>query len=573
MDTAARRVRWACRLTAVILCGLHAVAARHTMNPDGVSYLDLADGVARGDLHASLNPYWSPLYPWLLATALTIVRPTAYWECAVVHGLNFILFLVALAAFEWFLSEWLRSLRPAEEDSPAPLPEWALIGLVYALFAWMARRLVTVSTVTPDMCVAAFVFLAAALVLRLRRLGPSPGRSASLGLVLAAGYLAKAVLFPLGFVFLGASALAAGGWRRAARHLAVSGGVFGLLAGCYIAALSAACGHVTFGDSGKLNYAWYVVGVPRPHASAAHGLAHPPRRLAGAVPVYSFEPLGGTYPLWYDPAYWYQGLTALVGLRQQATAVGRTAATYFTLFSEQLLGFTAAFAVLLLFTLFGRGGGWWSAFAGCLRLLVRQYPVLLPAAAALGLYALVGHVEGRLIGPFLVLLAASILAVVRVTPGLGQPAGYLARACLWVLAVLLGANVLFDAGNVAAALSRGEGPAAHPDWRVAQILREQGLNDGDPVGFVGFTFDAYWARLAGLRLVAEVPQNEAPRFWAARESVRAAALDAFRRAGTRAVVARLAGGGTAAGWRDIPGTDYVYLPLDTSVEPSLAAAP
>jgi hypothetical protein len=185
----------------------------------------------------------------------------------------------------------------------------------------------------------------------------------------------------------------------------------------------------------------------------------------------------------------------------------------------------------------------------------------------------VGHVEGRLVGPFLVLLAAAVLAAVRVPAGWGQPAGHLARACLWVLAALLGANVLFDAGNVAAALRRGEGPAAHPDWRVARLLREQGLRDGDAVGFVGFTFDAYWARLAGLRLVAEVPQNEAPRFWAARESVRTAAMDAFRRAGSRVVVARLQGGGAAAGWHDVPGTDYVWLPLDAAREPSLAAAP
>jgi hypothetical protein len=558
---AARRVRWCCRLAAVLLCGLHAYAARHTMNPDGVSYLDLADGIAHGSLSASLNAYWSPLYPWLLAAALSVARPTAYWECAVAHGLNFVIFLGALAAFEWFLTQWLRGLPAPEEDRPGPLPEWALVGLAYALFVWMARRLVTVSVVSPDMCVAALVFLAAGLLLHIRRLGPTPGRSAALGLVLAAAYLAKAVMFPLGLVFLGVSALAAGGARRAVGHLAAAGLAFGLVAGGYAAALSAARGHVTFGDSGKLNYAWYVGGVPRPHASAADGLAHPPRRLDGPVAVYEVAgPAGGTYPLWYDPAYWYEGVAVRWGLRPQAAALARTAAEYFVLLGEQLLAFTAVVGVLLLFGLFARTGPWRSRLGQGLGLLAGQYPILLPAAAAVAAYALVGHVEGRLIGPFLVLLAAALLAVVRVAAAQAQAAAYLARACLWVLAALLGINVLFDTSQAAAALASGEGPRAHSDWRVAHFLRRQGLREGDPVGFVGFTFDAYWARLARLHIVAEVPQPEAPRFWAAGDSVQAEALGALGSAGSRAVVARRPGG-APPGWQAIPGTDYAYRPL------------
>ena len=40
-----------------------------------------------------------------------------------------------------------------------------MTGLAYVLFAWTSRRLITVSFVTPDMGVAALVYLAAALVL------------------------------------------------------------------------------------------------------------------------------------------------------------------------------------------------------------------------------------------------------------------------------------------------------------------------------------------------------------------------------------------------------------------------
>jgi hypothetical protein len=536
------------------------------MNPDGVSYLDIAGACARGDLAASLNPYWSPLYPWLLAGALALVRPTAYWECALVHGVNFLVFLAALVAFEWFLTEWLRDrrARAGREGAATLMPEWVPVGFAYALFAWTSRRLVTVSFVTPDMCVAFFVYLSAALTLRLRRLGPAPARSLGLGLVLGLGYLAKAVLFPVGFVFLGASALAAGGRRPALRHLAVAVPAFVVVAGSFIAALSAARGYVTFGDSGRLNNAWCVAGVPRPQAPADAGLAHPPRQLHGSPAVYEFAaPVGGTYPLWYDPAYWYEGLRAPAALRQRVAAVGRAAASSYTLLAEQLLGFTAAGAILLLFTLSGRPEPWPGRLRGVLAGVVGQYPVLLPGLAAGGLYLAVGVIEGRLIGAVLVLAAAVLLAAVRPAPGQVSAASAVARACLVVLGLLLGANVLFDAGNAAASVARGEGPAAHSEWNLARALAGRGLRAGDGVAFIGFTYDAYWARLGGYRIVAEVPQGEAERFWTAGGSVRAEVLAAMGRAGARAVVALHP---APPGWESVPGTGYAFRMLGENAD-------
>ncbi len=546
---------WPWRCLAVALCALHAYVARHTMNPDGVSYLDIADACAQGHWAACLNPYWSPLYPWLLAGALTLLHPSAYWECAVVHGVNFLLFLGALAAFEFFLRECLRARRETEADDGQPLPGWALAGISYAVFAWICRRLVTVSFVTPDMGVAALVLLASAWTLRLRRLGPTPARSVALGATLGTAYLAKTVMFPLSFAFLAASTFSVVGWRRGLRHLAAAGVAFTLIAGSFIAALSLSRGYFTYGDSGKLNYAWYVGGLSRPHAPADAGPAgrpaHPPRQLQEAPAVYEFAaPVGGTYPLWYDPAYWYEGVRPAVGLSAQLRALARTAASYFTLLGEQLLGLTGAVTLLCLFTLRGPGR--------FLRRLAGQFPILLPAIAAVGLYSLVGHVEGRLIGPFLVLAVVGILAALRIPAGQEAATGRLAAACLAVVVALLGVNIVFDAGNAATALAHGEGPAAHPDWQAACVLRNQGLRPGDGVAFVGFTFDAYWARLGGYRIVAEVPETEAERFWAEDGPRRVAVLEAFRQAGARAVVVRHTPG---SDWKPVPRTAFAFRML------------
>lgn len=555
--------RWAWRALALLLCGLHAYVARHVTCPDGVSYLDIAGACVQGDWAASLNPYWSPLYPWLLAAALAVLRPTAYWEPAVAHGVNFGIFVVALVAFEWLLSELLLACRRDEAQGRA-LPDWALAGLGYALFLWVSRRLVTVSFVTPDMCVAALAYAAAALLLRLRRLGPSRSRSLALGLVLGLAYLAKTVMFPLGFVFLAVSGFVAGGTRPALRHLAWAGAALLLVAGAFIAPLSASRGYWTFGDSGRLNYAWYVGGVPRPHAPPDLGAAHPPRRLPGTPQAWELAgPAKGTYPLWYDPSYWYEGVRVGATLGQQLRAIGKAAITYYELLAEQLLAFTLLAAVLFLFALAGHEGPWHRRLGMGLRRIVEQRVLLVPTGAALGLYLLVGHVEGRLAGPFLVLAGLAVLAAARSAPGQEAAAARLAGAGLAVLVGLLAINLAFDAGNAAAAVARGETAEAHPDWQAARALGASGLRPGDGVAFVGFTFDACWARLGGYRIVAEVPETQERRFWEASPGEAAAVLAAFRRAGARAVVARHPPG---PGWQKVSGTDFTFRLLEAPVE-------
>jgi hypothetical protein len=559
-DRWARRCRVACRAAALLLCGLHAWVARHTMNPDGVSYLDMADAYARGDLGSAVNSYWSPLYAWAVGGALALLRPSAYWECAVAHGVNFAVFLGALAAFEWFLHELVLAHRDGPAGVRGTLPEWALVGLAYTLFAWTSRQLVTVSFVTPDMGVAAFVYLAAALLLRARRAGPTPWGSALLGAVLGAAYLAKAVMFPLGWVFLGVAALAGGTLRRRAGHLALATLCFLAVSGGFVAALSAAKGRVTFGDSGRLNYAWYVGGVPRPHwlGGAGGEPAHPPRRLLASPAVYEFGgPVGGTYPLWYDPPYWYEGVAAAAPLREQLAASARTAMSYLALLLGRLACFTTPVVLLYVLDLRHRTGPWGGRLRACSLALARQYPLLLPALAAAGMYLLVGHVEGRLIGPFLVLLAAGALAAVRAP---AQAAARVAGVSLGLIGLALAGNLLYDAGNACRAVAAGEGPAAHPAWRVAGYLGECGLRAGDEVGFVGYTFDAYWARLGGYRIVAEVPEGEAAKFWAADRAVQGRVMGALRRAGVRAAVAGPLPR-APAGWAEVSGTGYYVYDL------------
>ena len=78
------------------------------------------------------------------------------------------------------------------------------------------------------------------------------------------------------------------------------------------------------------------------------------------------------------------------------------------------------------------------------------------------------------------------------------------------------AQVMYDSGRD---LLRGRLASAHVHWQVADGLSRMGIQPGDQVALIGLGGRAYWARLARVRIVAEVPQaeesefQEADKFW------------------------------------------------------------
>ena len=89
---------------------------------------------------------------------------------------------------------------------------------------------------------------------------------------------------------------------------------FVALATPQIVLLSLAKGRVTFSDTGKLAYAWYNYGLPlrnwqgQPAGSGTP--VHPTRKLYEHPAVYEFNgPIRSSYPPWYDPSYWNEGLS------------------------------------------------------------------------------------------------------------------------------------------------------------------------------------------------------------------------------------------------------------------------
>src|SRR5690348_3632880 len=75
---------------AIVLGALHVWAFRNDLNPDGISYIEMAENAMQSGWHALVNGYWGPLYPALLSLGFRILHPSMYWEFTVVHLVNFV---------------------------------------------------------------------------------------------------------------------------------------------------------------------------------------------------------------------------------------------------------------------------------------------------------------------------------------------------------------------------------------------------------------------------------------------------------------------------------------------------
>jgi len=489
------------RLALLALLGLgfaRAWIGRFSMNPDGISYLDLSDAFRRRDWHGFINAYWSPLYPMLLAITRTALPGGKREELIATHILNLLIYIAAVVGFEFFYVSLVRSgdtETPLSNADCCELPPWALWTLAHSLFLWGSLDLVTVWGVTPDLCVSAFVYVIAGLLLRLRR-HPNGGVAVVLGLVLGASYWAKAVMFPLAFATMAIALFSVRGWRQAVRIGATMALSFGLVAGPLVVTLSRQKHRLTFGDSGRINYSVFVSpgGVARNwqgEPSLGITAVHPTHKILSEPPVYEFaQPVGGTFPPFYDPSYWQEGRVARFNWKSQAAIVFYHLLYYLDLFLHRENAIVASFVGLALVTR---------------KKLFRDYfPVFAMCGSALGLYMLV-HVETRFVSVYIVVLWIALFGSLRVPSTMVRFAGYL---LLGVSMALLIAVVR----NTGTAI-RDYGPySALQDVELSDQLDELGVHAGDRIAIMG-DGGIYAARLSHVKIIAELMDRDSPEFW------------------------------------------------------------
>ena len=505
---------------------LQALAHRNDIDEDGVAYLDLAGRFLRGDSRALINAYWSPLYPWLLANSTRFSPPDR--EALALHLVNLGIYLLVLLSFDFLLNQILF------HEADARLPESILRAFGYVLALWCCLILNPLSLSHPDLLVMAAVFCAAAITTRLRYRRVSLIWYPFLGAVLAVGYLAKAAMFPLAFVFLVVAFLVA---RKSILLLAPL--TFVLIAGAYILALSRTEHRITFGDSAKINYAMWVNAIGSPTHTPWKAFEHP------SIYVYT-DRLAGTSPAWTDPAYWREGVEPKFNLGPQADVVHRSFDIYFSTFTR-LSGLLAGFLALLLV----------SNTRATLRGILGQWLLYVPALAALAMYSLV-HVELRFIGGFVALLCTALFLGIRISPETLP----FAKAAVLAVVIVLGIQIAWDAGhNIIGLAYAGESS----DSKIAKALENLGIQKGDTVGIIEPVRGRYWGRLAGVTMAGIIHADDAPEFWGATPEVKSKIVGVLSKLGVKAFVAQdLPKSLLSGGWSAVERTDYFILPIPSS---------
>lgn len=565
------------------LGAIHAWNARDYMNPDGISYLDVGDACLDGNASA-INGLWSPFYPCLLGATMRLIKPSAHWEFPLVHFVNFAICLFALWAFDFLLCQLIRFHEVHKlENGLVTLPAWLWVLLGYLLFIICAFQFTfSPRIVSPDMCVVAFVFLASGILLRIRRGAENWTMFVFLGVALGLGYLSKAGMLPIALIFLSISAFATKSPKSAVRRVMIASLAFVLIASAYFVPLSVAKGRLTFGDAGKLNYAWVVNGVTwHVHwqgESPGHGSpVHPTRKILDHPAVYEFaSPIRGTYPPWYDPSYWYEGVTLRFEPRAQMSTFSRSADEYLRIFSSSTqISLISGFLVL--------------CFIGYKRPLnlmgniLRQWNLLVPSIAAFALFSTI-FVETRYLGAFMVLMWLGLYSGVRVPDSRRSRilTASIVIAVASVIVISIGQLTLPAAFALAREVFRGQksnaevfgsGPGMTGQAQIAEGLNRMGVRPGDNVASIGKGFSCGWARLAKVRIVAEVtdgsPIRPATRdvedFWAADPSIRRKVINTLASTGARAIIAdNVASWASNEGWQQIGDTSYYVYFLPNS---------
>ena len=494
-------------------------SGRYYTDPDGISYLDMSDALLRHNWHLLINPLWSPLYPCLIGVTRWILRPSAYWELPVVHVLNFVIFLGALASFEFLLRQVTQVLGqrrgPRDVQSPQPLPSWIVQLIGYSLFIWSTFVLINgLRRVYPDLLVSMFVYLDAGMVLRLRTNASKIGTFLLLGLALGFGYLAKAILFPMAFVFMGAAFLVLGAWRKGLLPLTLTLVIFAATTAPLLVGISKMVGRPSFGESGSLNYAWHVNGKellpfyssrPRPH------LRHPINRISEKPSAFEFrQPFSVTYPLYFDPQYWNAGVRTVINLREQLRAISQNLTVFYASLVAPVWGLIGGFLILFFMS---------PDLPESLRNVVSNWQLLVPGIVAMGLYALV-WVEPRYVAPFVVLVWLGLFCGIRLKRS-EDSARLGAAATLVITASMILLTAPYVVYHLADPLPVLQGHGGMY-YRVAESLNKAGVRPGESVAIIGSGWDGMvWARLARVRIVAQIPPDDVDEFWRADPNLRA----------------------------------------------------
>ena len=558
----------------LVLCGVgYAKYDSYQIDGDAVAFMDIADAMRAHDIAHVVNGYWNPGYAAMLLAGEVVKHPSRWDELQTFYWVNFFIFIACICACLYFVSSLLRLRDNFEEHSELPpalsRPAMFLVALAL-LFASFQREL-SLGAIRSDALLLFLFILAGGLVFRLQRKAGF-AYYALLGLVLGLAYLTKSFAFVPSAILLASIAVFAftRGYRE--RRTILLGVViavlaFSAIAGPYILAISKQRSRFTTGESARLNYAFFIDHTSRWHewhsgdmGKAQADFKHHEQLLIASPPVYSYSlhPVG-TYPLWFDPAYWTDTIHPKFYLKWQVARLARNCVLLLRFLLGHLEGFILLGVLLLAGCSFGRGRGAW----------LPLIPVSAWGLIMIGIYFPV-DLQDRYLTGALLLFVIPLLAMLR------RSASSNGSEVANGVAMLLAGLVLADGVRTIAELRRVEsvngaarGAYSREIYSAALGLGQMGISPGEVVACFGAKacyVDQYWARLADTPIRAEIeaPADSDPgEFWKSlpnQEQV----LEVLRRQNIGAIVAVFAPSSHVPdGWQELGSSHFYALRVDS----------
>ena len=572
-----------CLLAALSTFG-YALWDNYQIDGDAVSYMDIGDLIRSHHWAGVINGYWNPLYPAALALGHALFHATRFTELHAYYMVNFGIFLLEMLAVVAFTDALflLREARSATEDAGHfLLDRYALRYLGIALLVISAQRELSMGKVRPDALLQACLLFGLAALLRY--FATAYLRYASLmGIALGFAYLAKSFAFVFTALCVLALVAFARIWLKHATARILMATVlasvcFAIVAGPYIAALSRSRNRIDFGDSGTLNYAWYVGGTEKMHlqpgdtahfGSAQVHLKHPEKVLLQSPEVLSYKLLPyGTYPDWFDTSFWNDQIVTHFNPRGEVRTVAREC----VLIARYLINHPESWLLLAVMLVAGarldlgwrpRSNAFWLA------------PVLL-GILVFCIYGLVNIEERYVTVGFIAIMLALFASLYVRSPRRVSGIDVAAYSLVLLMALLAVGESTRTTAELRRQLNVKGSPGGwyDPDtYQAARALNAMGVGPGDAIACVGTRaclYDIYWARLAGVRILTEIYLPTAPLYpqWAAMPN-RELAIDTVRQQGAKVLVGYFSPGQMTgatpltAGWRELGETPFYALPLN-----------
>ena len=305
----------------------------YQIDGDAVSYMDIASSILHGRWREIVNGLWNPGYPALLALGKLFTHADRMHELQVFYCINYFIFLTSIACATFFVQALL-VLRLASIRELNDRPAWVLSDrLVYLaaysiiFFSWVHEF--SPGKIRVDGLFASLLLLAFGFLLRMAYL-PTIAPAIGMGLCFGLAYLVKSpglIIAVFTFSLLLIVQILQPRFFAKQWRILIAGLIFAAVAGPYIVALSIQKGRVDFGDSGSLNYAWYVSGTQPVHllnrqttrfGNSRVNLKHPDTQMmSDPIVVYFPHFPNATYGTWFDPSYFNEGVTPHFSLRAQ----------------------------------------------------------------------------------------------------------------------------------------------------------------------------------------------------------------------------------------------------------------